>query len=60
MIVPGGLCGIIKAIVDNIKDKSIISLNTSVENIDWGKEEEITVTTNTGFAGLVVACDCDT
>ena len=59
VIVPGGLCGIIKAIVDNIKDKSIISLNTSVENIVWGKEEEITVTTNTGFAGLVVACDCD-
>ena len=57
VIVPGGLCGIISAIVDNIKDKNIISLNTSVENIDWSKEEEITVTTNTGLAGSVVARD---
>ena len=48
VIVPGGLCSIIDVIVDNIKDKDVISLNTRVENIDLSKEEEIIVTTNTG------------
>ena len=54
VIVPGGLSSIINVIVDNIKDKDIISLNTRVENIDWSKDEEIIVTTNTGYAGSVV------
>ena len=54
VIVPGGLSTIIQAIVDSIKDKDIICLNTRVENIDWSKEEQITVTTSTGCAGPVV------